>query len=135
MVARRGFLPSAALAAAAVSSAVVAVLWGGAAVLLVVAVVAQLALEGGKTLFLLKRFRGGSGKNGMVGTMVVEAATFVCAGGLVAMLVWVTGGESKVEPTVFCLAFIALRLSSGLLLWQAGLRGVKQKENSVKTSI
>lgn len=52
--------------------------------------------------------------------MVVEAVTFVCAGGLVALVVWSTGGASKLEPAVFCLAFIALRLSSGILLAQKG---------------
>lgn len=56
----------------------------------------------------------------MVGVMVVEAVTFVCAGGLAALLIWATGGVSKLEPAVFCLAFIALRLSSGLLLAQKG---------------
>lgn len=135
MVARRGVLLSAALVVAAVASAAGAVLWGGAAAVLVVAVAAQLALEAGKTLFLMKRFRRRDGKNGVVGTMVVEAATFVCAGGLAALLVWVTDGASRLEPAVFCVAFIAFRLSSGLLLMQRDAGGAKQKENSVKSSI
>lgn len=119
-MAGRGVGVSVALAVVAVATAVGMVLWGGAAAALAAAVFAQLALEGGKTLFLLKRFRGAGGKNGMVGVMVVEAVTFVCAGGLAALLIWATGGVSKLEPAVFCLAFIALRLSSGLLLAQKG---------------
>lgn len=119
-MARRGVGASAALAVAALVAAVGVVLWGGAATVLVAAVFVQMLLEGGKTLFLMKRFRGAGGKNGVVGVMVVEAVTFVCAGGLVALVVWSTGGASKLEPAVFCLAFIALRLSSGILLAQKG---------------
>lgn len=118
-MARRGVVASVALAVAAVALAVGVALWGGAAAL-VAAVFVQLLLEGGKTLFLMKRFRGAGGKNGVVGVMVVEAVTFVCAGGLAALLIWATGGISKLEPAVFCLAFIAFRLSSGLLLAQKG---------------
>ncbi len=118
-MARRGVVASVALAVAAVALAAGVALRGGSAAI-VAAVFAQLFLEGGKTLFLMKRFRGAGCKNGVVGVMIVEAVTFVCACGLAALLVWVTDGASKLEPAAFCMAFIAFRLSSGILLAQKG---------------
>lgn len=106
-----------ALALATVIISVVLVMTSLAPMRLVPAVVVLLLAEMAKTFFLLKRYSDDNGRNGLGATVIAEVITFLVAAALVAALVYFTDETCVVCASAFCLAFIILRVASGIVIF------------------